>query len=1356
MDVYIPGSSFIAKTAEDGSFKISNVPEGVFSIAAEKDGFAPVIISGISMVIDDESDDNKVLLSDITLNTAYGKIAGSVSFEGSLVTSSPLVNIKVTNLSDSSINYDFGSNSDGTFIKGSIKPGNYEVLFTPEAGYLPYKIDNVAISAAGTTMLDNVVIKANGGSVTGTVELYDNKSALGASAILINTENTVRYTTLVDENGNLFFQNCRPGSYNLTISKDGYSFVTIPVDISIGNETNIGVVTLKLGTGVITGKVYLDGGSDYSGTVVKAVSLGEPSKTYTVVSDEEGSFNITGIDIDGEYQIFFSHNGFISDSSKIVNVIKGKVAVVEPVTLKNIMGTLKGTILLEGSSSHEGTTILIKSTNNTTQYNSTTDQKGEFVVNNVQPGNYTLLISKDGYVSNNRLSVNVEPSSEKTLDPIMLSVAIRSITGKVDLELADDEAGALITATNTSDNTLIYSAISNTDGSFTLAGMKPGEYLVSISKVGYGTVTLPTINVIASTVAKIDTVSLLIDKGSIEGIVILEGSESDCSGVKVELLGTDYITYTEKDGSYSFEVPSKNYPGGLRFSKTDYELVSYSDTIPVLTNSAYAIPKMEMQATHTTINGIADVAGTDDNSLVRIYIEEYPSFDFVTEESGNFVFEHVPLGEVTIHFIRENAPEVISKFNLDRKTVNNIGTYEIIPQTASIKGRVVLNGIGSTDKIKVSVKTSTVEDIIETETDMAGNFYISNLLTSGIHTVTISKTGWDSVSFEVKDLVPLEIRSLTPETPITLYDNTAPILSKVEINHGASKTSDRNITVTLDALDEGSGLAKMRYSFDGRIDETVALYDYYPEFSAELPQGNEVKTLTVKVYDLAGNECDAAVTDQIELSGTEYTIDAGYLSGDDLKWTYKNSPYRITGPVKVPSGSELIIEPGVDVKFEGDSYLHIEGKLTAIGEAGKRISMSGTDGNFGGVYVRYDEGSKLSFIDIYNAKYGVYGYANIDNATIKCSEYALGGVEPYDGYSIVPITGTIKNTDADGAVKANKSTLFNTSITGFADFHTVISDNVSIEGELNSYYSSYVYCDANGAVTTYYDNFVYCDLSDISHVEWNGSLMRYSNFVMNTSVALDVKTLNADKEYLDLKDNYWGPVHTRELDEKKNIENADMTFIEDGMDIFSKSVVRFSDYKDLYIANAGYYGDTAFTPVDTGKTEYSIGDIGPGGGMVFYVDTDNTFAAWDYLETNIGYYGIGNYIFGYYRPNGSTNSVVGTATAIGSGKANTEALVAAMGDMAYSEDNGINKELYAAKIACDFDFGGLDDWFLPSKDELNLVYINIQKAGLCQFSGNFYWSSSEDGEYNAWAWDNTSQYYGIRNFDLYIRPIRAF
>jgi hypothetical protein len=110
-------------------------------------------------------------------------------------------------------------------------------------------------------------------------------------------------------------------------------------------------------------------------------------------------------------------------------------------------------------------------------------------------------------------------------------------------------------------------------------------------------------------------------------------------------------------------------------------------------------------------------------------------------------------------------------------------------------------------------------------------------------------------------------------------------------------------------------------------------------------------------------------------------------------------------------------------------------------------------------------------------------------------------------------------------------------------------------------------------------------------------------------------------------------------------------------------------------------------------------------------------------------------------------------TAIGTGEQNTTDITAV--------DGGCSTSGIAARLADVLTLGGQSDWFLPSKDELNQMYINLQSAStpLGGFSADGYWSSSERGGANdAWFqdFDHGDQDFGFKNYTFYVRPVRAF
>ena len=159
-----------------------------------------------------------------------------------------------------------------------------------------------------------------------------------------------------------------------------------------------------------------------------------------------------------------------------------------------------------------------------------------------------------------------------------------------------------------------------------------------------------------------------------------------------------------------------------------------------------------------------------------------------------------------------------------------------------------------------------------------------------------------------------------------------------------------------------------------------------------------------------------------------------------------------------------------------------------------------------------------------------------------------------------------------------------------------------------------------------------------------------------------------------------------------------------------------------------------------------VGGKGPAGGYIFYdcdADNDSTndgagpdglkssVCGWRFIEAASADLSA-EYCFGFHKTftgNVGTNLSVGaTATAIGKGKENTEKLVETLGETAYKESGtaATEKGEYAAKKCADYAENGFDDWYLPSRDELEKMYTELYKKGIGNMKANeYYWSSSE-------------------------------
>lgn len=102
--------------------------------------------------------------------------------------------------------------------------------------------------------------------------------------------------------------------------------------------------------------------------------------------------------------------------------------------------------------------------------------------------------------------------------------------------------------------------------------------------------------------------------------------------------------------------------------------------------------------------------------------------------------------------------------------------------------------------------------------------------------------------------------------------------------------------------------------------------------------------------------------------------------------------------------------------------------------------------------------------------------------------------------------------------------------------------------------------------------------------------------------------------------------------------------------------------------------------------------------------------------------------------------------AIGTGNQNTIGIM-----------NGCGTAGIAARICGDLVLNGYSDWYLPSKNELNKLYIN--RVAIGGFGNGSYWSSSEpNSPTNAWYqyFQDGNQYYGPNDNSQAVRAIRAF
>ena len=211
----------------------------------------------------------------------------------------------------------------------------------------------------------------------------------------------------------------------------------------------------------------------------------------------------------------------------------------------------------------------------------------------------------------------------------------------------------------------------------------------------------------------------------------------------------------------------------------------------------------------------------------------------------------------------------------------------------------------------------------------------------------------------------------------------------------------------------------------------------------------------------------------------------------------------------------------------------------------------------------------------------------------------------------------------------------------------------------------------------------------------------------------------------------WSTSPTPTLANSHNIEGSGTGLFESNLSTLSANTQFYIRAYATNSSGTGYGNEVNFTTLS-----FSIGQ-NYGGGIIFYIDGTGQHGLISATsDVSGGEWGCAG------------TSIPGTSTAIGAGQSNTTAILSLC-----SETD------IATKICNEMVLNGYDDWFLPSKDELNQMYLQKNViGGFAAYSA--YWSSSEYNYDFAWGLDITTglQHYYYKSYSPmdFTRAIRSF
>jgi len=217
------GSFTITVTSgSDGSYNLTNLPEGIYTLTAEREGFISISIADVVV-----TRGNRTVGVDFNLTEKPTRLYGVVRSGTRL-----LVGANISVVGTSTFNL---SGPDGNYEIGNLTAGIYTVRAS-SPGYETATIADVVIPEGGTIQLNVNLTGLPGALISGVVVDADTGIPLANVLVTIVDIDPARAGVATDINGAYGLPGLDPGNYTVRFEKTGYR----PTEISGINVTKDG------------------------------------------------------------------------------------------------------------------------------------------------------------------------------------------------------------------------------------------------------------------------------------------------------------------------------------------------------------------------------------------------------------------------------------------------------------------------------------------------------------------------------------------------------------------------------------------------------------------------------------------------------------------------------------------------------------------------------------------------------------------------------------------------------------------------------------------------------------------------------------------------------------------------------------------------------------------------------------------------------------------------------------------------------------------------------------------------------------------------------------------------------------
>lgn len=753
----------IASTTANGSgqYTFDNLAPGTYQVRSFVTNYSTTTVSSTVTA-------GNTTLTNIFLEPNPGSIQGEVVDDDTLAVISG-ASVQAVN-SQNVIVGSTTTNGSGQYSFDSLLPGSYSLIFTAN-GYATQT--RGAVVTSNTVTIVNAALSRLAGALAGTVQ-DPNVVALPGATVTVFRNNIQIGSVITDSNGNYMVNGLPPGSYTVVVSAPNYTTETVAAMIENGQTTTVNV-TLNEDPGTLTGFVRDTNNNPIAGgSVTVQISTGSGIIVATTVTEPDGSYSVQNL-APGNYTVVAAASNFqaatqgVTISSNATSIVNFNLSA-DPGSISGIVtNTQTGTPIT-------GVNVQVRIVDSSGAVISTvlTDENGQYVVNGLAPGIYTVVVTAPNFQAN---AATVQVSSNQTIDG---SIALQPDPGQITGTVVDSVGGnpipgASVSIVNSS-GTIITTVLTDPNGGFMAGGLAPDNYTVNVFANDFQNGTVGAL--VSSGQTTPVSVSLEPNPGFITGTVspIVPSTIVQLRDVNNVLIDS---VVTNQDGTFSFNnLTPATYT--VLASASNYSTAQAG--ISVLASQTTTVDLILVPNPGSVSGVVTDNLGNPvGNAIVQIYDQNNILIGSgFTDSSGQYIVGNLPSGSFNVVVNSPGFGQVITGINIDVGQDLTGVNISLTPNPGVINGQitnlttgdpisgasvVIIDGIS-----QIPVATTTTSDF--------GNYSVSGLA-PGSYIVSASK-----LNFTTEQTGAIVISDSATRADVALEENPGSISGNVEDSNG--------------------------------------------------------------------------------------------------------------------------------------------------------------------------------------------------------------------------------------------------------------------------------------------------------------------------------------------------------------------------------------------------------------------------------------------------------------------------------------------------------------------------------------------------------------------------------------------